>query len=350
MKARGKRRLDALLPSDPRTVGGYPLVGRVGSGAMGTVYAATRRQGAGYVAVKVIHPDHAAKPDVRERFAHEARLLARVNSPCVARFVQADVEAELPWMVTEYVPGPTVRHHVERHGPLRDAMLRALAVGAAEALRGIHDAGIVHRDLKPSNVVMAPTGPKLLDFGIAHPTTVEDATRWMRVRRLRRRLRTLHLPSSPALTDTDDTPGAPADRMGTPGWSSPEQYRGHPATSSSDIFLWGALVAFAAAAHDPFGHGHPKELARRVLREEPDLDRLPPDLETLVLAAMAKDPADRPDATELLRRTLALGQAPNETSAGERRRAVQRALERDWTGVAVRLPQPPREHRWFRSA
>ncbi|RNL82528.1 serine/threonine-protein kinase [Halostreptopolyspora alba] len=347
MKARGKRRLDPLRPGDPRTVGGYPLVGRVGSGAMGTVYAAERRQGEGYVAVKVIHPDHAAIPAARERFAHEARLLARVNSPCVARFVRADVEADPPWMVTEYVPGPTVRHHVERHGPLRGGMLRALAVGAAEALRGIHDAGIVHRDLKPGNVIMAPTGPKILDFGIAQPTTSEDATRWMRVRRLRRRLRTLRLPSSPALTEPDDSPGGTADRQGTPGWSSPEQYLGHPATSSSDIFLWGALVAFAAAAHDPFGHGHPRELARRVVHEEPDLDRLAPDLEALVLTAMAKDPNERPDATEVLRRTLALGEDTNAAGAAERRRAVHRALERDWTRVAVRMPRPPRERRWF---
>ncbi|WP_338022788.1 serine/threonine-protein kinase [Allosalinactinospora lopnorensis] len=237
MKARGKRRLARLLPDDPRSVGGYSLVGRIGTGGMGTVYAAASSTGSGYLAIKMIHPGHAADPRFRSRFAHEARLLARVNSPCVARFIRADVEAEIPWLVTEYVPGPTVRRHVERHGPLRGGMLSALAVGAAEALHGIHDAGIVHRDLKPSNVIMAPTGPKILDFGIAHQATAEDATRWIRVRRLRRRLRAMRIPSSPALAEPDGESDAPRDRLGTPGGSARNSIAATPSpaapTSSS---------------------------------------------------------------------------------------------------------------------
>jgi serine/threonine protein kinase len=311
---------------------------------MGTVYAGVADGVDGYLAVKVVHAEHAGDPAFRRRFAHEARLLARVNSGCVARFVRADVEAEVPWLVTEYVPGPTVRHHVERHGPLRGGMLNGLAVGAAEALRAIHTAGVVHRDLKPSNVVISPVGPKVLDFGIARPTGGDDPTRWMRVRRFRRRLRTLRISADPAPAG-DGTAHGPADGVGTPGWISPEQYRREPVTDRSDVFLWGCLVAFAAAAHDPFGHGHPRELARRVLAEEPDLDRLSPALEAQVHAAMAKSPGDRPDSTELLDRALAVAGRGPEPGGGrvDRGAAVRALLAEEWTQVAVRLPRPARE-------
>ncbi|GAA1772788.1 serine/threonine-protein kinase [Streptomonospora arabica] len=344
MKARGTRRLGRLLPEDPAEVGGYELVGRVGAGGMGTVYAATAPGIRGYLAVKVIAGEHAATAGFRRQFAHEARLLARVNSPCVARFVQADVEADPPWLATEYVPGPTVRHHVERHGPLGPGMLVGLAAGAAEALRAVHSVGIVHRDLKPSNVVIAPPGPKILDFGIARPTAPEDPTRWIRLRRFRDGLRRLGVRAPDGLPQPDERPAeGPRDRLGTPGWISPEQYRGEPATDRSDVFLWGCLVAFAAAAHNPFGHGHPKELARRVLREEPDLDRLPAGLERLVLSALAKDPAARPDSTVLLREVLAASGAEPPPTGAAIPAAVREMLRTHWNEVDVRLPRPPRE-------
>ncbi|GAA2008843.1 hypothetical protein GCM10009799_40730 [Nocardiopsis rhodophaea] len=354
MKARGVRRLGRLLPDDPREVGGYRLVGRVGAGGMGTVYAGTAEGISGYLAIKVVHAEHAADVRFREQFAHEARLLARVNSPCVTRFISADVEAERPWLATEYAPGPTVRHHVERHGPLRATMVRALAVGIADALRAIHSAGVVHRDLKPSNIIMAPSGPKVLDFGIARPSTRTDATRWVRVRRMRRAFRALRLPSPDTLPGPEAGSGVPRDKVGTPGWISPEQYRRQPVTDRSDVFLWGALIAFAAAAHDPFGHGHPRELARRVLHEDPDLDRLPPGLDELVPIAMAKDPDDRPDSAELLRLLLARediaggGQTSRRSGGpmGERTATVRDVLAEQWTDVAARLPRPPRGRWW----
>ncbi|MFC7329851.1 serine/threonine-protein kinase [Marinactinospora rubrisoli] len=346
MIARGRRRLARLRPEDPREVGPYRIVGRVGSGGMGTVYAGTTPELSGYLAVKVVHAAHAVDPAFRRRFAREARLMVRVDSSCVPRFLRADVEAPLPWLATEFVPGPTLRHHVERHAPLRGGMLLGLAAGVAEALRAMHSVGIVHRDLKPSNVVLAPTGPKVLDFGIAH--AAEDPTLWLRLRRMRRRVRDLRLPVPSALPPrpgrTRDSTGAGRpDLVGTPGWISPEQYRGRPVTDRSDVFLWGALVAFAAARHDPFGHGHPKVLARRVLLEEPDLAGLPPGLEELVLAAMAKDPAGRPDSTELLRRVLALAEPllPGDAAPRTDRQRVRALLAREWTRVAARPPKPP---------
>ena len=347
MKARGPRRLDPLLPGDPAEVGGYRLVGRVGSGGMGTVYAATGDGIRGYLAVKVVHGRHAGDEAFRRRFAAEARLLARVNSPCVARFAGADVQAERPWLATEFVPGPTLRRHVERHGRLRRGMLYALAVGCADALRAVHAVDVVHRDLNPGNVVLSPAGPKLLDFGIAHRETREDATRWLRLRRYRRAVRDLRLPD-PA-PEGEERLSGPRDRLGTPGWISPEQYRGGEVTAASDVFLWGALVAYAASARDPFGVAPPAELARRAVREAPDVDRLPPALEGPVAAAMAKDPGDRPSVPDLLDALLAAdGAAPPAGPAG-RAAAVREVLRRDWTEVAVRPPKPPRQSR-FRPA
>ncbi|GLU47709.1 serine/threonine-protein kinase [Nocardiopsis ansamitocini] len=349
MKARGPRRLGRLHAEDPAEIGGYRLIGRVGTGGMGTVYAGAGSGIDGYLAIKVIHPEHAVDPEFRQRFAREARLMVRVDSTCVPRFIHADVEAGQPWLVTEFVAGPTLRHHVERFAPLRRGMLLGLAAGAAEALRAIHTAGIVHRDLKPSNVILAPGGPKILDFGIAQAE--EDATLHLRLRRMRRRARALGITNPP---DTPMRPGGPdsaaprrRSQLGTPGWISPEQYRGLPVTERSDVFLWGALVAFAAARHDPFGHGTPKELAARVLNEEPDLSGLPSRLEQLVLAAMAKKPADRPTPGELLAAVLPMAGPPPSPDATERTR-VRALLDAEWTGVYARLPKPPLVLPWAR--
>lgn len=322
-------------------MGPYRLIGRIGSGGMGTVYAGVAEGIEGYLAVKVIHREHAANPEFRRNFAREARLMVRVDSPCVPRFVHADVEAEQPWLVTEFVAGPTLRHHVERFSALRGGMLLGLAAGTVEALCAIHSAGIVHRDLKPSNVILAATGPKVVDFGIAQAD--EDPTLHLRLRRMYRRARERGV-SPPRRPLRPGRPAAARNRrslVGTPGWISPEQYRGQPVTERSDVFLWGALVAFAAARHDPFGHGSPQELAHRVVAEEPDLDGLPPGLERLVLAAMAKNPADRPLPGELLDEVLALAGAEAAPGATRRQR-VRELLAREWTGVSVRPPKPPR--------
>ncbi len=322
-------------------MGPYRLIGRIGSGGMGTVYAGVADGIDGYLAVKVIHGEHAANPEFRRKFAREARLMVRVDSLCVPRFIHADVEAERPWLVTEFVAGPTLRHHVERFAPLRGGMLLGLAAGTVEALRAIHFAGIVHRDLKPSNVILSTTGPKVLDFGIAQAE--EDPTLYLRLRRMHQQARARGVTPPPRPMRPGRSPAAALRRSlaGTPGWISPEQYRGQPVTERSDVFLWGALVAFAAARHDPFGHGSPQELAHRVVHEEPDLDGLPPGLERLVLAAMAKNPADRPTPGELLREVLSLAGPVSAPGAGERQR-VRELLEREWTGVSVRLPKPPR--------
>ncbi|MEE2044767.1 serine/threonine-protein kinase, partial [Nocardiopsis tropica] len=257
-----------LLPGDPRTVGGYRTVGRLGSGGMGAVYAAADPSGR-LIAVKLVHADLAADRDFRARFHREASLVRRVVSPCVPRFVASDTRAAQPWLATEYVPGPTLRRHVDEHGPLSGAPLHAFATGVAEALRAVHAAGIVHRDLKPGNVMLSPEGPKVLDFGIA---------------------RALH---ETAITRTGGL-------FGTPGWVAPELLRGAPPGPAADVFAWGGLVAFAATGRAPFGTGNQEALIHRTRQEEPDLDGVAPELLDLVRRAMDKDPGRRPTAAQAL--------------------------------------------------
>ncbi len=256
--------LSPLRPDDPEHVGPHRLIGRLGAGGMGVVYGALDPNGVP-VAVKTVHARLAADRGFRARFAREVDLVSRVDGLCTPRFLGADVAGEVPWMATEYVPGPTLKQRVQARGPLTGEVLRAFAVGTAEALRAVHAQGIVHRDLKPANVILAPDGPKVLDFGIARALGETVVTR---------------------------TGGL----FGTPGWVAPELYAGADPTPAADLFAWGAMVVFAATGRDPFGQGEADTLAYRVAHEEPDTTGVPAELIPVVTAALAKDPASRPTA------------------------------------------------------
>ncbi|MDA2809488.1 serine/threonine-protein kinase [Nocardiopsis sp. RSe5-2] len=289
-----------LDSGDPEALGPYRLVARIGAGGMGTVYAGRAADGS-LLAVKTVHPEYANDREFRARFAREIALVRRVQSPYVPRFHGADLDAATPWLATEYVPGPTLRAHVTEHGPLDPARLAAFASASAEALRAIHDAGVVHRDLKPGNVILSPDGPKVLDFGIAH------------------------IPEETGLTRTGGL-------IGTPGWTSPERYRGAPATDRSDVFAWGGLVAYAGTGRPPFGTGNPAVLAHRVARADPDLDGLPPAFKGLVLPALHKSPEQRPAAADALRASLRLS-SPERQSAADDDTALTTVLVTEaWTG------------------
>ncbi len=262
---------------------------------MGVVYGATG-PGGDRAAVKVIRTDLSDEAWFRERFTREIRLMERVRARCAAPLVAAGPEDVPPWYATAYVPGPTLSRRITGQGPMPPARARALAVAMAEAIEGVHAAGIVHRDLKPANVILAPDGPKVIDFGIARAV---DETR---------------------LTMTGEL-------FGSPGWMSPERYRGH-AGPEDDVFAWGALVAYAATGEPPFGRGGAETMMYRVLNEEPRLDALPPELAGPVALALSKDPAERPSPGELIRMAAAAGADGIGGDDGDT--IVAAVLARDW--------------------
>ncbi|MFM9589352.1 serine/threonine-protein kinase [Streptomyces scabiei] len=260
-------RVQPARPGDPSRIGPYRIIGRLGAGGMGTVHAGVTSDGT-RVAVKVIHPEQAQEPEFRARFAREVALSSRVTGPHVIPLLAADTDAATPWLATAYVPGPTLDQHVRERGPLSEGSLYALAAATAQALSAIHAVGVVHRDVKPQNVILTPTGPRVLDFGIAHASDTTNVTR------------------TGVMT-------------GTPGWISPEQYRQGAAGPAGDVFAWGALVAYAATGRLPFGAGPPDVVAFRVMSGEPDLDGVAASLRRILEKALSKEPEDRPAATEV---------------------------------------------------
>jgi eukaryotic-like serine/threonine-protein kinase len=258
-----------LRPSDPVSVGPYRLLGRLGVGGMGQVYLA-RSRGGRLVAIKVIRPELAEERGFRARFASEIAAARNVSGVYTAAVVDSDHEAEMPWMATAYVPGPSLADAVYDDGSLPVKTVIALAAGLAEALVAIHGAGVVHRDLKPSNVLLAADGPRVIDFGIS--LAVERSM----------------------LTTTGVV-------MGSPGFMSPEQARGlREVGKPTDVFSLGAVLAFAATGEGPFGGGSTPALLYRVVNEEPDLARVPARVRPLIERCLAKAPADRPTPADIL--------------------------------------------------
>src|SRR5690606_14671777 len=208
------RTVDPLRPGDPREVAGFHVVGRLGAGGMGVVYLADHPEH-GPAALKFVRAGGpaVADPAFRARFGREVEAARRVRSPRVARVLAADPDATGPWLATAFVDGPTLQEAVEAEGPMSGDRLVALAVALADALAAVHEAGVVHRDLKPRNILLTPETPVLIDFGIA---SVREA---------------------PQLTRA----GA---ALGTPGWMAPEQARGQRCGPATDVFAWGAVLAF----------------------------------------------------------------------------------------------------------
>jgi len=258
----------ALQPADPRLIGPYRLVGQLGSGGMGQVFLAMSAGGRP-VAVKMIRAELAADPDFRSRFSREVSAARRVNGLFTALVVDADVDAQVPWLATAYVAGPSLAETVKDHGPLSAKSVLALAAGLAEGLNAIHAAGVVHGDLKPSNVLLAEDGPRVIDFGISHAAETAPLTH-------------------PGLV------------MGSPGFMSPEQALGQKVGPRSDVFSLGAVLAYAASGERPFGTGSPIDLLDRVIHGTPSLGKVPPEVRPLVERCLAKDPSQRPTPASLL--------------------------------------------------
>ncbi|WP_265868832.1 serine/threonine-protein kinase [Streptomyces sp. SKN60] len=261
---------------------------KLGEGGMGTVYLA-RSRGGRAVAVKVARPELAADPAFRARFRAEVAAARRVGGFHTAQVVDADPEAAEPWLATAYIPGPTLAGLVDSEGPLDEERLRALAAALAEALEAIHACDLVHRDLKPGNIVMAPDGPRVLDFGIARALESNRMT-------------------------------ATGVAFGTPGYLAPEQALGEEVTGAADVFALGAVLV-AAAGGSPFGGGTPMGLMYRSVHEAPDLTAVPEGLRDLVGRCLAKEPGSRPTPERILDE-LGPGAGAQTTPAPEHRPTV----------------------------
>jgi hypothetical protein len=257
--------MDPLRPGDPQHIGDYVLSGRLGSGGMGQVFFGRSRSGRA-VAIKLIQPLFASEMEFRTRFRREVEALEKVGGHYTAGVIDSNTNADVPWMATAYVQGPSLNQVLERYYSLPLYTVQVLGAGLAEALVKIHAAGIIHRDLKPSNILLASDGPRVIDFGIARAMDVSGLT----------------------------------VRPGTPGFIAPEVLANKPITRACDIFAFGVVLAFAAGIR-PFGEAD-ESVDRKIMHEEPDLRGLDSQIRGLVEQCLSKDPAERPTAEELLRR------------------------------------------------
>lgn len=263
---------EPLRPDDPRHLGDYDLLGVLGEGGMGRVYLGRSAAGR-LVAVKVIRAELARDEAYRRRFRSEVELAKRVPPYATAEVLDADPDHLPPYLVVEYVDGPSLGDMVRRNGPLSAANLHSIAMGVATALQAIHDANVIHRDLKPSNILMPHGVVKVIDFGIARPAL-----------------------------DPHSLTGA-GNVLGTIPYMAPERLHAsgrRTVTSAADIFSWGAVVVFAGTGRDAFASDSTADVIGRILTGMPDLTGLTEPLLSLVRLALAKDPRERPTARDLM--------------------------------------------------
>ncbi|MBB4933663.1 putative Ser/Thr protein kinase [Lipingzhangella halophila] len=298
-----------LTDDDPAEIGGYRLLGRLGAGGQGTVYLAEPAQGGDRVAVKSLSAEALDDSRVRQRFVREAEAARQVASFCTAAVLAADFDAESPYIVSEYVEGRSLSQRIRQDGPMAAGDLGRLAVATATALVAIHEAGIVHRDFKPGNVLFGDGGARVIDFGIAQIT-------------------------EGAGTLTNST-------IGTPAFMAPEQIAHGNATPASDMFAWGAVMAFAATGASPFDGGTVPNVLHNVLHTDPDLRALPDELRPLVAAALAKDPAVRPAAVDVLMTLLGRQGRPTDAAGLNQAMHEARTAVLDDTGASTVANGPP---------
>ncbi|WP_405953497.1 PQQ-binding-like beta-propeller repeat protein [Streptomyces phaeochromogenes] len=263
--------MQPLQPDDPGEVGDYRLLARLGAGGMGTVYLG-RSPGGRAVAVKVVQERFGRDAHYRARFRREVAAAQTVTGAFTAALLDAAPEAEVPWLVMEYLPGQSLREAVASYGGLPPIALRLLAAALAEALADIHRAGLAHRDLKPGNIMLTARGPRVIDFGIARPV---DAT---------------------AIT-------LPGSLLGTPSFMSPEQASGGLAGPAGDVFALGAVLVFTATGQEPFTAEDRAATLARVRVARTDLGGITDrGLRALVAACLRREPERRPSAAAVLDR------------------------------------------------
>ncbi|MEU6425843.1 serine/threonine-protein kinase [Microbispora sp. NPDC046973] len=269
-----------LRPEDPPRLGDYRLEGRLGVGGQGIVFLGAAASG-GPVAVKLLH-SRVDDASARRAFAREIEAVRRVAPFCTAQVLDADLDGDRPFIVSEYVDGPSLREHVTAAGPRTGGDLDRVAVGTATALAAIHRAGVVHRDFKPGNVLLGSDGLRVVDFGISR------------------------------LADATATTGNP---VGTPAYIAPEQLQGRPAGPAADVFCWALTLVYAASGRHAYTGDTYAAVMARILYGTPDLEPLTGLLKDLVVACLAAEPADRPDAGQVL--SALLGRSPEQPEQPE---------------------------------
>jgi serine/threonine protein kinase len=258
-----------LADGDPRRLGDYDVTGRLGEGGQGVVYLG--RGHAGAVAIKLLHAQLIEDEPARARFVREVEVTKRVARFCTAQVLSAGLAEGRPYIVSEYVPGPSLHRQLREDGPRRGSALDRLAINTVTALAAIHQAGVVHRDFKPGNVLMGPDGPVVIDFGIAR-----------------------------ALDASGTMTSAVSQVVGTPAFMAPEQLAEGLIGPHTDMFSWAVTMVYAASGVPAFGHRSIPQVINRILYEEPDLGSLDGRLRTAVAACLSKDPAGRPSARRLM--------------------------------------------------
>jgi hypothetical protein len=306
--------LDAqpLEPEDPAAIGGHRLAGRLTSGGMDIVYLARDRRG-GLVSVKTTRTHKAEQAQVRRRLRAEAACARRLPPFCTVPLLVDGSDHSPPYLISEYVEGPSLEQFVDDMGPVTPKQLMALAGALARALAAIHDAGLVHCDLKPANVLLAADGPRITDFGIVQ-----------------------EVPDSDGPADI----GAVAD---SPGWTAPERLTGGLADLPSDVFGWGCLIGYAATGRSPFGEADADELDRPTIARPPEVNALDEPVRSLVVAALAKDPADRPTAGDLVSRLGAVGGAAVDDPSARTTDVLPRLGTAAVSAATAPVPEPGTE-------
>ncbi|WP_053174757.1 WD40 repeat domain-containing serine/threonine protein kinase [Nonomuraea sp. SBT364] len=295
-----------LRPGDPRRLGGLELLGRLGEGGQGEVFLAREPSGT-QVAVKWLRPESAGDEVSVGRFLREVQVAQQVAPFCTAAVLGTGVEHDRPYIVSEFIEGPSLQRIVQQEGPRAGSTLHRLAIGTATALAAIHQAGIVHRDFKPANVILGADGPRVIDFGIAR-----------------------------ALDATSTISSMP---VGTPAYMPPEQILGHQVGPAADMFSWAGTMVYAASGRAPFGSDTMPAVINRVLNQPPDVIELDGSLREVVMACLSKDPAQRPSAEQVIMRLLQRPMAPGSGILAQGSAAAVPAAAPSSAPAAV--PAPP---------
>jgi Protein kinase domain len=272
--------MSGMLPlrdNDPREVGGYRLLGRLGEGGQGVVFLALSSTGT-RAAVKLLPPT--TDPQVRSRFLKEVAAAQQVAGFCTAQVLDAGIFERRPFIVSEYVSGPSLVEVIQQHGPRSGVVLERIAVATLTALGAVHAVGMVHRDFKPGNVLLGPDGPVVIDFGLA---------------------------AVPGMTTTGLS-GQVA--VGTPAFMAPEQLSGARVTAAADMWAWAVTIAFAGAGELPFRGESLTATAYAIIHSEPLVGPLSEPLGSIIHGCLSKNPAARPSAHDALGQLVAAGARP----------------------------------------